>query len=98
MAEEQVGTIARAVQLLRAIAEAPEPQSVSALAAKLTLPSSTVHRLLQLLKDEDMVEAEVSTRRYRAGRGLYRLAESLTRSRSIVALARPYLVRVVQQC
>jgi DNA-binding IclR family transcriptional regulator len=94
MAAEPAGTVARAIQLLRVVAEAPEPQTVTGLAALLGLPSSTVHRLLQLLREQGMVEGDPATRRYLPGRELYRLASGLTARRSIVGLARPVLRRL----
>jgi IclR family transcriptional regulator, acetate operon repressor len=92
------GTVSRAVQLLRVIAEADEPQTVSGLARSLGLPTSTVHRLLQLLKDQDMVEGDPSTRRYTAGHEFYRVGALLTARRSIGELARPIMQRVVDSC
>jgi DNA-binding IclR family transcriptional regulator len=92
------GTVSRAIQLLRVIAEADEPQTVSGLARSLGLPTSTVHRLLQLLKDHGMVAGDPSTRRYAPGHEFYRIGASLTARRSIGELARPIMQRVVDVC
>jgi DNA-binding IclR family transcriptional regulator len=93
--EQQLGTVARAIQLLSAIATSREPQTVSGLAKAMSLPPSTVHRLLQLLREQGMVELEASTRRYVAGDELYRLAMLLTERRSIVEIAQPIMEDVV---
>ncbi|MFT3866665.1 MAG: IclR family transcriptional regulator [Solirubrobacterales bacterium] len=94
----EVGTVARAIQLLRVVAEADEPQTVTGLAKALGLPSSTVHRLLQLLREQGMIAGDAGTRRYVPGRELYRLAAMLNGRRSISELARPVMERVVAAC
>ena len=48
-ADDASGTVARVVRLLRVIAESGGSLSVKTLAGRLALPSSTVHRQLQLL-------------------------------------------------
>lgn len=92
------GTVARTIQLVRSIAEASEPQTVTGLARALELPSSTVHRLLQLLREQGMVEGDPSTRRYVPGRELYRLGALLTERRSLAELAKPAMEHVVGVC
>jgi DNA-binding IclR family transcriptional regulator len=95
---ESVGTVARAIQLLRVVAESDEPQTVTGLAKALDLPSSTVHRLLQLLREQGMIAGDSATRRYVPGRELFRLAAMLSARRSVAELARPVMERVVATC
>jgi DNA-binding IclR family transcriptional regulator len=98
--DERAGTVARAVRILRAIAEADDgrPQSVTELAGRVDLSTSTVHRLLQLLRAEGMVETAPRTRRYVVGIELYRLGMLAARRYGFVDVARPIQERLVEVC
>ncbi len=90
------GTISRAIALLRVLAEADGPISVSTAAERLDLPPSTTHRLLHLLASEDVVEHLPATRRYDVGVEYVRLAGLVTAKSDVVALALPVMRRVVE--
>lgn len=89
------GTITRAIQILRLIAESPEPISVTEVASALGLSSSTAHRLLQLLRAEGVVQSEPATRRYAAGVEFVRMARLVADRAPLSDLARPFLTDVV---
>jgi len=97
-ARETTGTVARVALLLRCLAEGDGPQTVAALAERMDLPRSTVHRLLNLLRAEDFVAAGDGTRRYAPGPELYRVAALVTAQRDVPALAGPIMRRVVEAC
>ncbi|MCI2416875.1 IclR family transcriptional regulator [Saccharopolyspora sp. K220] len=91
------GTVARVVAVLRAVVEAGEDISVAELAETVGLPRPTVHRLLDLLAKEDMLEADPVTRRWRPTVEYQRLGALLTSRRDLVKLARPIMAEVVQR-
>lgn len=68
------GTVVRVARLLRALAAADRDISLSELAKRLSLSSSTVHRLLDLLAGEGLVERDDAMRLYRPGMEFFRIA------------------------
>ena len=50
------GTVARVTMLLRVLAEAKGPASLTDISERMKLPVSTTHRLLNLLLDQGFVE------------------------------------------
>jgi DNA-binding IclR family transcriptional regulator len=90
------GTVARVMAVFRAVVEAPADISVAEVTELLGLPRPTVHRLLDLLAKEDMLEPDPATRRWRPTAECQRLGAVLTSKRDLVALARPVLAEVVR--
>lgn len=84
-----VQSVERAFEILDAVAA--HPSGVTALAARLALPKSTVARLLGTLEELRAVE-RVDGPRWRIGPGVSELASVATPERSLAALARPHLV------
>ncbi len=85
------GTVLRVVRLLAALSEFKQDVSLSELSDKLKLPASTVHRLLDLLSKEGMVERDQDLRLYRPGLEFYRIASSIHGKRSIQDIALRFL-------
>lgn len=85
------GTVTRTVALLRELAQAAGDVQIKHLSATLGLAPSTVHRLLDLLAQEGMVERDAATRTYRAGREFFRLAALIAGKQSLRAQAAPLL-------
>lgn len=92
------GTVHRAIALLREIAEAEGEVQIKALAARLALPPSTVHRLLDLLAREGMVERDDAAHTYRAGREFFRLSSLVFNANPLRAVALPLLAEAVREC
>lgn len=92
-----IGTVSRAMALLRVLAEADHALGVKDVAERLGLPASTTHRLLQLLIHEGMVAYVASERRYNVGIEYTRLAGLIAARRDIVQIAGPYLREVTAQ-
>lgn len=92
------GTVNRAVALLREIAEADGAIQIKTLAARLALPPSTVHRLLDLLAKEGMVEHDRAAHTYRAGREYLRLAALVYGASPLSTVAMPLLDAAVREC
>ena len=88
-----VQSVERAFEILDAVAA--RPAGVTALAQRLTLPKSTVARLLGTLEELGAVE-RVDGTRWRVGPGGAALAGTVAPERSLAALARPHLVELVR--
>jgi len=92
------GTVARTIAILRILATSGGETSISDIADELDLPRTTVHRLLQLLREQDMAEWNPDTRRYSAGGEFHRLSSTLVSRRPINEAARPIMREVVDGC
>jgi DNA-binding IclR family transcriptional regulator len=87
-----VQVIARAAQILRALDGEPNGLSLSQLSERLSLPRSTVHRVVTALATEGFLAAASPNGRVRLGPELARLA--LASRRELRAELRPYLQRL----
>jgi len=94
----QSGTISRTIAVLRALAGVKGDVQLKTLADNLQLPHSTMHRLLDLLGQENMVERDESSRRYRVGREFLRLSALVFNSHPLRSLAIPLLREAVEEC
>lgn len=84
--------------VLRELATAEDEVSVSDLANRLDLPRTTIHRLLHLLRGQEMVEWDSGTHRYKAGAEFYRLSSNLVSRRPVADAARPIMKAIVDRC
>ncbi|MEK6592977.1 MAG: IclR family transcriptional regulator [Pseudomonadota bacterium] len=91
------GTVSRAIAILREMAEAEGDVQIKTLAERLLLPPSTVHRLLELLAHEGMIEHDAAARAYRVGREFFRLSSLVFNKHPIQAVAMPILKAALQE-
>ncbi len=84
-----VQSVARAFELLRAVAV--EPAGITELAARAGLPKSTVARLLSALEKEGAVSRDEEDRLYVIGVGLAELAGAIDASAALATAVRPHL-------
>jgi DNA-binding IclR family transcriptional regulator len=98
VSEEATSTVVRVVRLLQCVAEVGGEISVKEFAARLSLPPSTVHRLLKLLMTQGLIEQRATTQRYRAGRELFRMSSLITRQVDFEEIARPILSDMRDAC
>ena len=82
--------------MLRAVTERDSDATLSEIAAIVDLPRPTVHRLLELLAAECLVEQDPVTRLWRPGTDLSRLGALAMSRRDVVAEARPVMRRLVE--
>src|SRR5262249_23080658 len=75
----RLSSVATAIRLLKAFSEEEEELGVSALALKLGVAKSTVHRLAVTLVSEGLLEQDPKTERYRLGIGLFGLGTLVRR-------------------
>lgn len=91
------GTVNRVIRLLAALADGPESTTVGQLAQMTDLPTSTVHRLLQLLRDEGVVQQEMNSHTYVIGAEFYRISSRVASSLKLDTVARPFLESLAGQ-
>jgi IclR family transcriptional regulator, KDG regulon repressor len=84
-------TIHKAMTVLRAFSPESPAMSVRQVAEKIKVPKSTVHRLLMVLQNENLIELDPDTGNYQLGYELVVLAGYLLRSKNIRSIALPYM-------
>jgi IclR family transcriptional regulator, KDG regulon repressor len=75
----RLSSVANAMRLTKAFSEAEYEMGISALAARLGLAKSTVHRLATTLVEYDMLEQNRETGKYRLGLALFELGTLVRR-------------------
>src|SRR5580693_8377449 len=90
-----IQVIARAADILRALRLAPTGLSQAQVAEQVGLARSTIHRLLNALEDEGLVESDGPRGRYRLGQEVSRLAD--TARRGLLASLHPKLEELSQE-
>ena len=88
---KRLSSVATAIRLLEAFSEDEAEIGVSALAKKLKVSKSTVHRLAVTLVSAHLLEQNPENERYRLGIGLFGLGTLVRRRMSLSNEARPYL-------
>lgn len=88
------GPISRAFSVMKALADTTEGEKVSRLSERVGLSQPTVHRLLQQLIDEGMVEQDGRSKRYRLSLELFALAAKAGNITNLRDLVRPTLLRL----
>ena len=89
-----VQSLERAFAILDEVAQ--RPAGVTAIAERVRLPKSTVARLLATLEDVDAVERFDGVR-WRIGPGVTALTAAASPERSLISIARPFLVDLVSE-
>jgi DNA-binding IclR family transcriptional regulator len=92
----RIQSVDRAVELLAAIAAAPEPQTAPALADRCGLNRSTAWRILATLEHHGLVERDPAGNRYGIGFGVVKLAAAAGHE-PLVRLAHPLLRRLAEE-
>jgi DNA-binding IclR family transcriptional regulator len=84
----------RALDLLQAVADSPEPAGMAALGAQLGLDKSTASRLLRYLHGHGYLTRDPNSRRYEVGPKLMVLAATTLRHYNLRSVAEPTLVEL----
>jgi len=85
------GTVGKALEILDAVAAFGRPVRFSELLADSPYPKATLHRFLQTLTKQKMLEHDAETGTYSLGIRLMRLAHTAWRNASLAPIARPFL-------
>jgi IclR family KDG regulon transcriptional repressor len=89
--KKRLSSVANSLRLLKAFSDEDAEIGISALAQRLGLAKSTVHRLASTLIGADMLEQNPETGRYRLGLGLLELGALVRRNMDVSNEAKPYL-------
>ncbi|CAB4832209.1 unannotated protein [freshwater metagenome] len=87
-----VQSIERAFAVLKALAGGPA--GVTQISERVSLPKSTVSRMLSTLEELGVVEQISAGGEYRIGAGMIELAAAASPGRSLISLARPHLIEL----
>jgi DNA-binding IclR family transcriptional regulator len=90
----RLSSVAAAFRLLNAFSEEEVEIGVSALAKRLGLAKSTVHRLAVTLVGEGILEQNPENEKYRLGINLFRLGALVRQRMNLSNEAKPYLVEL----
>ena len=96
-ASGQVQSLSRALKLLNALSYFPQGISLSEIAHEVGLPTSTAHRLLTTLQNERYVRFDPERSAWLIGVQAFRVGSAFVKSRDVVAAARPYMRRLMEQ-
>ncbi len=89
-----MSTVAKALNVLFAVAQTDNRIGVTELCHRTGLDKATVHRSLKALEAYALIEQCSETRRYSLGLGTVTLAGSKLRGMSVATVAQPYLSRL----
>ncbi len=95
---KHVQSLERALNILEVMAEEGAPISVTELAERVKLKTSTVHRLLSTLTHRGYVEQDPEDNKYKLGLKLLEIGNSVLYLSDIRTVARPYLEELVERC
>jgi len=93
----EIGTVDRVLAMLKLVADSSGSMSVRGLSQALSLPPSTVHRLLEKFVAHDLVSHDKAIRRYRLGPEFYRLACLIVADQPVFTMAEPILQQMTSQ-
>jgi len=83
--------IHKAIEILRAFTPETPEVGVRDLASRIGMPKSTVHRILNALREEGLLEVNPDTGRYRLGLELVAIAGMALRTVDVRRVALPYM-------
>lgn len=93
----QVQSLSRALWLMNALADCPQGLSLSEVAHRVQLPTSTAHRLLTTLQNERYVRFDSERSAWLIGVQAFQVGSTFVRSRDMVTMARPYMRRLMEE-
>lgn len=91
-----VQSLDRAMDIL-SILEKENSASVTEIAAKLEVNKSTASRLLETLKQHEMVRVDPATKRYLLGFRILHLGEGVKRNINVISIARPFMAKLYDE-
>lgn len=93
----QVQSLTRALAILGAVAESHEGMALTDIAEVVGLAPSTTHRLLTTLEAERFMRFDAQTRLWQIGIRAFIVGNAFTRTRDVVAIARPAMRRLMEE-
>lgn len=93
----QVQSLARAISILKTLAQADEGMTLTDVAVTVGLPPSTTHRLLTTLQHDRMVRFDQSQTLWQVGVEAFVIGNAFIRTRDLVVMARPIMRRLMEE-
>ncbi len=93
----EIQSLARGLQILEFLANAPDGLGITELAAELKVDKGTASRLAQTLAQYGYVEKDTETRRYQLGPQVVNLSRIVITRMPLRDTAKPYLKRLVSE-
>ncbi|UUX50817.1 helix-turn-helix domain-containing protein [Nisaea acidiphila] len=93
----QIQSVARAISVLNALAADEDGMTLTEIAHTVTLPPSTVHRLLTTLQQERYVRFDTERGAWQIGVQCFAVGNAFLRTRDLVAITRPYMRRLMEE-
>lgn len=94
---DQVQSLVRALTLLNSLAEADDGQTLTEVAQRVGLTTSTAHRLLTTLEQERYVHFNSERRSWSVGVQAFVTGNGFLKTRNLVASARPHLRALMEE-
>ena len=93
----QVRSVTRALTVLRVLADSADGLTLSETAARAGLAASTAHRILTTLEAERFARFDGAGGVWHVGVSAFTVGAAFARTRDVIALARPYMRRLMEQ-
>jgi IclR family acetate operon transcriptional repressor len=93
----QIQSVMRAISVLNALAASNEGLTLTEISHTVTLPPSTVHRLLTTLQQTRYVRFDTDRSAWQIGVTCFSVGNAFLRSRDLVTITRPYLRRLMEE-
>jgi IclR family transcriptional regulator, KDG regulon repressor len=93
----RLSSVANAILLMKTFSDEQSEMGISALAERLGLAKSTVHRLASTLVEAGMLEQNKETGKYRLGLAVFELGSLVRRKIDISLEAKPWLMTLREQ-
>jgi len=95
---DAVQSLSRALSILQALSQSEEGLTLTQLSRTAGLPPSTTHRLLTTLHGQRFVRFEHRSKLWQVGVQAFVVGNAFVRTRDLVAIARPYMRRLMEDC
>lgn len=94
---DQVQSLVRALTLLNSLAEVDDGQTLTEVAQRVGLTTSTAHRLLTTLEQERYVQFNLERRSWSVGVQAFVTGNGFLKTRNLIASARPHLRALMEE-
>lgn len=94
---QQVRSLLRALNILKTLAGTGDGMTLADVAQIVGLAPSTAHRLLTTLESERFVRFDAEQHHWQIGVQAFTVGNAFARNRDVVAIARPYLRRLMEE-
>lgn len=92
----QVQSLARGLNILKALADSDHALTLSEVCDEVQLASSTAHRLLSSLEQQSFVEQDKQRGRWSIGVQAFNVGNGYLKTRDVVSIARPFMRELME--